>query len=154
MAEVISRDYRDNDPLLVGILKGAFVFLADLVRHMNIPLQIDFIRVASYGDALESKGEITFTKDLEMSVEGRHLLVVEDIVDTGRTLKCLLEDLRQRGSSSVKTCVLLDKRHRREVDVPMDYVGFVMDEGFLVGYGLDWAETYRNLPDIYALDQG
>jgi len=154
MAEEISRDYHDKKPLLVGILKGAFVFLADLIRHMNIPVQIDFIRMASYGDALESTGEIAFTKDLEMPVEGRHLLLVEDIVDTGRTLKCLLEDLRKRGSSSVRTCVLLDKRQRREVDVPMDYVGFVMEEGFLVGYGLDWAETYRHLPDIYVLDQG
>lgn len=152
MAQEISSDYHGREPLLVGILKGAFVFLADLMRHMTLPIQVDFVRVASYGDSTESKGRITFTKDLETPVEGRDLLVVEDIVDSGRTLKYLLDHFRGRGARSVKCCALLDKRHRREVQISIDYVGFVMDEGFVVGYGLDWAEAFRHLPDICVVE--
>jgi hypoxanthine phosphoribosyltransferase len=148
LARDISRDYQGKEPLLVGILKGAFVFLADLIRQMTLPVQVDFVRVASYGHTTESQGKITFTKDLETPMEGRDLLVVEDIVDSGRTLKYLMEHFRQRGARSVKCCVLLDKRHRREVEIDIDYAGFVMNKGFVVGYGLDWAEAFRHLPDI------
>jgi hypoxanthine phosphoribosyltransferase len=149
LAERISEDYKGRVPILVAVLKGAVVFLADLMRQLTIPVQLDFVRLASYGDAMESKGVISITKDLEMPVQGRDLLVVEDIVDSGRTLKFLLEDLQRRGARSVRCCVLLDKRHRREVQIAVDYVGFVMEEGFVVGYGLDWSEDFRHLPDIF-----
>lgn len=152
LGEQISRDYRGRFPLLVGILKGSFVFLADLVRHLDVPVEVDFVRLASYGASMESSKEVKLTKDLEIPVEGRDVLVVEDIVDSGRTLKELLGELARRGPSSLKSCCLLDKRHRREVPLEIDYVGFVMDEGFVVGYGLDWAESYRHLPDICVVE--
>lgn len=152
LAERISEDYEGRVPILVGILKGAVVFLSDLMRQLTTPIQLDFVRLASYGDSMESKGVISITKDLEMPVQGRDVLVVEDIVDSGRTLKYLLDDLRTRGARSVRCCVLLDKRHRREVEVAVDYVGFVMGEGFVVGYGLDWSEDFRHLPDICVVE--
>jgi hypoxanthine phosphoribosyltransferase len=152
LAREISRDYEGTVPLLIGVLKGSFVFLADLMRELTIPSQVDFVRLASYGDSTECGGAITVTKDLEMSPAGRDLLVVEDIVDTGRTVEHLLKELRGRGPRSVKSCALLDKRHRREVQLMIDYVGFIMEEGFVVGYGLDWAETYRHLPDICVVE--
>lgn len=154
LGEMISRDYRGTTPLLVGILKGAFVFLADLMRSLEIPVEVDFVRVASYGSSMESTGTICLTKDLEIPIEGRDVLVVEDIVDSGRTLKYLMEELERRGPKSLRCCCLLDKRHRREVDLKIDYVGFVMDEGFVVGYGLDWAEAYRYLPELCIVEQG
>lgn len=148
LGEHISRDYKGKFPLLVGILKGSFVFLADLMRHLDVPVEVDFVRLASYGTSMESSREVKLTKDLEIPVEGRDVLVVEDIVDSGRTLQELLGELARRGPRSLKSCCLLDKRHRREVPLEIDYVGFVMNDGFVVGYGLDWAESYRNLPDI------
>jgi hypoxanthine phosphoribosyltransferase len=154
LAEQLSEDYREGVLLLVGVLKGAFVFLADLMRCLTIPAEVDFVRLASYGNAMESQGDVAFTKDLEMSIEGRDVLVVEDIVDSGRTLKQLLGDLQRRHPRSLKTCVLLDKRCRREVDIDIDYVGFVVEEGFLVGFGLDWAEAFRYLPDICIVETG
>lgn len=148
----ISEDYRGSVPLVVGILKGAFVFLADLVRCMDIPVEIDFVRLASYAHFMETSRNVSITKDLEISVRDRDVLVVEDIVDSGYTLKFLLEELRGRGPRSLRSCCLIDKRHRREVDLEIDYVGFVMDEGFVVGYGLDWAEAYRHLPDLCVVE--
>ncbi len=152
LAREISQDYQGTVPLLIGVLKGSFVFMADLMRELTIPSQVDFMRLASYGDSMESGGDITVTKDLEMSPAGRDLLVVEDIVDSGRTLNHLVKELRRRGPRSVKCCALLDKRHRREVQLTLDYVGFVMDQGFVVGYGLDWAEAFRYLPDICVVE--
>lgn len=148
LGERISQDYQGSFPLLVGILKGSFVFLADLMRQLDVPVEVDFVRLASYGNSMESGGEVKLTKDLEIPVAGRDVLVVEDIVDSGKTLKELLGELARRGPKSLRSCCLLDKRHRREVSLEIDYVGFVMDEGFVVGYGLDWAESYRHLPDI------
>jgi len=137
---------------LVGVLKGAFVFVADLIRHLSIPVEVDFIRLASYGDTMESQ-ELRITKDLELPVRGRDVLVVEDIVDTGKTLRYLQDTLKRKGARTVSTCVLVDKRQRRQVEVAIDYVGFVVQEGFIVGYGLDYAESYRHLPDLCVVDR-
>jgi hypoxanthine phosphoribosyltransferase len=137
--------------LVVAILKGAFIFAADLVRAISIPLEVDFIRVASYGANTSSSGEIRLSKDLETSVVGKNVLLVEDIVDTGQTIAWLKEHLRGRGAASIRICTLIDKRERRGEEVEIDYYGFQLQKGFLVGYGLDYAEQYRHLPDIYHL---
>ena len=137
--------------LVVTILKGAFIFAADLVRAISIPLEVDFIRVASYGSNTSSSGEIRLSKDLETSVVGKNVLLVEDIIDTGQTIAWLKEHLRGRGAASIRTCTLVDKRERRAKEVEIDYFGFQLEKGFLVGYGLDYAEQYRHLPDIYHL---
>lgn len=139
------------DLLLVVVLKGAFVFAADLIRAISIPLEVDFIRVASYGSGTCSVGEISLGKDLEAPVVGRNLLLVEDIVDTGQTLVWLRQHLRERGAASIRTCALIDKRERRAAEVAIDFAGFQLNNGFLVGYGLDHAEQYRQLPEIYRL---
>ncbi|MDF1577038.1 MAG: hypoxanthine phosphoribosyltransferase [Desulfurivibrionaceae bacterium] len=145
----ISKRSRDR-LLVVGVLKGAFVFTADLVRAISIPLELDFIRVASYGADSCSSGEIRLSGDLQAAVAGRDVLLVEDIVDTGTTLVWLLDYLRAGGAGSVTVCALIDKRQRRREEVIIDYCGF-RREGFLVGYGLDYGERYRELPDIYEL---
>jgi hypoxanthine phosphoribosyltransferase len=154
----ISRDYAGKDLMLVCILKGANIFLADLVRQITIPLSYDFVAVSSYGADTKSSGVVRILKDLDESVESKHVLVVEDIVDTGLTLRLsyLLENLRARRAASVKICTLLDKPSRRRVEVPVDYVGFNVEDRFVVGYGLDHAGMYRNLryigvlkPEIY-----
>jgi hypoxanthine phosphoribosyltransferase len=137
--------------LVVGILKGAFIFAADLVRSISIPLEVDFIRVASYGASTCSSGEIRLSKDLETSVVGKNVLLVEDIIDTGKTIAWLKDHLRERGAASIRICTLIDKRERRVEEVEIDYYGFQLREGFLIGYGLDYAEQYRHLPDIYYL---
>ena len=151
LANRISKDYHDKEILVVGILKGAVIFLADLVRELVIPVQIDFVRLASYGDNTSSSGRIRITKDVELAVHGRHVLVVEDIVDSGLTIAYLLGHLKQRRPESIKVCTFIDKRERRKVQVQVDYAGHVVDQGFLVGYGLDFDEQYRNLPEIYHL---
>jgi hypoxanthine phosphoribosyltransferase len=151
VARRISRDYRHRNLVLVGILKGAFVFLSDLVRCLAIPAQVDFIRVASYGKGSTSSGEIRFSKDLEMDVAGKDLLIVEDIVDSGLTIQRLVDHLTSYGPRSVKVCTFVDKVERREVPVTPDYFCFRVEEGFLVGYGLDYAEDYRCLPGLYHL---
>lgn len=151
LAERISADYRHRTPILVGVLKGAFVFLADLIRQMTIPVKIDFIRTASYGDQTSSSGTIRLTKELEIDISGKDVLVVEDIVDSGITLRWLTDYLNGLGPASVRICALLDKRERRQVDVHVDYACHVVQEGFLVGYGLDYAEDFRHLPAIYHL---
>ncbi|NLW07182.1 MAG: hypoxanthine phosphoribosyltransferase [Clostridia bacterium] len=151
MGRDISRDYAGKELLVVGILKGAIIFLSDLVRELSIPLQLDFMAVSSYGDDTSTSGAVRILKDLEVSVEDKHLLIVEDIVDTGLTLKYLLENLRARQPLSIRTCTLLDKPERRQVEVKVDYCGFCIPDYFVVGYGLDYSQMYRHLPDICVL---
>ena len=151
LAIQISRDYVGKDLLLVGVLKGAFVFLADLMRALEMPVQIEFVRLASYGKGATSAGHVRVILDLEAYIAGRHVLVVEDILDTGRTLGFLLERLRARQPASLKLCVLLSKRIKRIYDITPDYTGFDVPVDFVVGYGIDYAERYRSLPAIYTL---
>lgn len=149
----IGREYQGKDTVLVGILKGSFIFLADLVRTLSIPVEIDFIRAASYGRGRVSTGEVSILKDIELSIQGRHVLIVEDIVDTGVTLNVIYDHLREKGPSSLKICALIDKKERREVEIGVDFAGFEVERGFLVGYGLDFDERYRYLPEIYILEE-
>ncbi len=151
MARAISVDYADRDLTVIGVLNGAFIFMADLVRHLDIPVEIDFVRIASYGAGTKSSGQIQLIKDVEISIKGRDLLLVEDIIDTGLTLSYLVDHLKSFGPRSIKICTLIDKRERREVKIHVDYAGHVTKEGYLVGYGLDHAEKYRNLPEIFHL---
>ncbi len=151
LAAKISAEYAGKTPLLIGILNGAFVFLSDLVRQLEVPVQIDFVRLASYGSSDTSAGKITMTKDAELPLAGRDVIVVEDIVDTGLTLRWLVDELQGRGPASVKVCALIDKKERREIDIQVDYIGFEVPQGFLVGYGLDFDEDWRHLPDVYTL---
>lgn len=152
LANLISEDYSRSDLILIGILKGAFVFLADLIRFLKVPVQIDFIHLASYGEGTESSGHVRIIKDIEMPIKGKDVLVVEDIVDTGITLSFLMDKLRGQRPRSLKCCTLIDKKERREVDLEVDYIGFSLDKGFVVGYGLDANERYRYLPDIYVIN--
>jgi hypoxanthine phosphoribosyltransferase len=147
----IARDYAGRNPLLIGVLKGACLFLSDLMRAADIPLNVEFIAISSYGAEMRTSGEVRILKDLDVAIEGRHILVVEDIVDTGLTLSYLLANLKSRGAESVKLAALLDKYERREKEVPIDYLGFPIPDKFVVGYGLDFAERYRNLPFIAVL---
>ncbi|MDI3279965.1 MAG: hypoxanthine phosphoribosyltransferase [Bacillota bacterium] len=149
----ISRDYAGRDLLLIGILKGAVIFLSDLLRHITIPVQVDFMAVSSYGAATLSSGVVRILKDLDEVVEGREVLVVEDIIDTGLTLRYLRENLQARQPAGVRICTLLDKPDRRVVEVPVDYLGFRIPYRFVVGYGLDCKVHFRNLPYIAAVDQ-
>ena len=151
IAQVISADYKDRELILIGILKGAFIFLSDLIRQLSIPVKVDFMCVSSYGDHTTSLGRIKLIKDVDIDINNKDVLIVEDIVDTGITLSYLVEHLHASGASSVRICTLIDKRERRETDVPVDYACHTVDKGFLVGYGLDYAEFYRNLPEVYHL---
>jgi hypoxanthine phosphoribosyltransferase len=151
LARKISRDYAGREILLVGILKGAFIFMADLARRMTIPVKVDFVRLASYGSGSQSSGRVKITKDLETSLRGKDVLIVEDIIDTGVTLQCLFHRLRARRPHSLKAVALLDKPGRRKVNFQADYVGFTIEDHFVVGYGLDCNEEYRNLPGIYVV---
>lgn len=144
----ITRDYAGLNPLLIGVLKGACFFLSDLLRAIDTRLGIEFMAISSYGSSTRTSGEVRIMKDLDVPIEGRHILVVEDIVDTGLTLSYLLANLKSRGAASVKLAALLDKYERREKDVKIDYLGFPIPDHFVVGYGLDYAERYRNLPFI------
>jgi hypoxanthine phosphoribosyltransferase len=148
----ITTEYSDREPVIVGILNGAVFFFTDLVREIGVPMKMDFIRASSYGSGSTSSGVIRFTKDLELSIKGQPLIIVEDIVDTGLTLAKIVKTLKSRGPESIRTCVLIDKRERREIDIAIDYSGFRVEKGFLVGYGLDYDEKYRYLPEIYSLD--
>ncbi len=147
----ITMDYDGKPLLLVGILKGSFIFMADLIRSIDLPVAIDFMAMSSYGAATKSSGVVRILKDLEQSVDGRHVMVVEDIVDTGLTLNYIFGHMRSRGAASVKICSLLDKPSRRQVAVPLHYKGFEIPDEFVVGYGLDVDERYRNLPDVCRL---
>ena len=148
MGREIARDYAGRDPHLVGVLKGACTFMTDLARSVDLPLTLDYIAVSSYGAATKSSGEVKLVKDLDQGLEGRDLIVVEDIVDTGLTLNYLLNVLKARGPRTLKVAALLSKPSRRLVEVKVDYVGFSIDDHFVVGYGLDYNEKYRNLKDI------
>ncbi|MDI7246146.1 MAG: hypoxanthine phosphoribosyltransferase [Bacillota bacterium] len=151
LGEQISRDYRGCDLVVVGILKGALVFMADLIRHLSIPVIMDFAVVSSYGAATKTSGVVRILKDLDQPIEGKHVLIVEDIIDTGLTMHYLINNLKARKPLSVKVCTLLDKPSRREVDITPDYCGFSIPDHFVVGYGLDYAEYYRNLPQVGVL---
>ena len=154
LGQAITRDYSGRRLVVVGILNGAFIFLADLVREIELPMEMDFIRVSSYGSATCSSGAVHCSKDTEIELTGKDILLVEDIVDTGRTIACLKEILTARKAASVRICTLIDKKERREVEVAVDYVGFEVAEGFLVGYGLDYAEQHRQYPAIYKIVSG
>lgn len=147
----ITKDYQGKIPHLIAILKGACIFHADLVRAINLNLSMDFIAVASYGESAKTSGEVRLLKDLDESVDGRDVLLVEDILDTGLTVHYILKNLESRGARSLKVITLLNKPSRRQVDVPVDYVGFDIPDHFVVGYGLDYNQRYRNLPDICIL---
>jgi hypoxanthine phosphoribosyltransferase len=151
LAARISADYRGRDLLLVGVLKGAVVFMADLARSLTVPHEIDFIAVSSYGSATETSGVVRLLKDLDREIEGRHVILIEDIVDTGLTLEYLLETLRPRRPASLEVCALLCKPDELRVEVPVKYKGFDIPSVFVVGYGLDYAERYRNLPFVGTL---
>ncbi len=152
LAAAISAAYSAADLVLIGILRGAFVFLADLMRQLTIPVAIDFVGAASYGSRAVSSGQVQITHRPQVPLSGRDLLLVEDIEDTGITLREISSSLKQLGPRSIKVCTLIDKRERRLVEVPVDYVGFTIDKGFIVGYGIDYAERYRYLPDIYRIE--
>ena len=151
MAAEVSRDYADKDLLLIGVLKGAVFFLADLMRQLDVPCEVDFMAVASYGSSTDSSGVVRILKDLDAPLEGRDVLIVEDIVDSGLTLQYLMRTLEARGPASLAVCALLTKPERRKVDMPARYVGFEIPDKFAIGYGLDYAERYRNLPYVAAL---
>ncbi|HKI92767.1 MAG TPA: hypoxanthine phosphoribosyltransferase [Gaiellaceae bacterium] len=152
LGEAISAEYDGRDLLLVGVLKGAVFFLADLMRSLTIPCEIDFMAISSYGASTDSSGVVRILKDLDINIEGRDVLVVEDIIDSGLTLSYLIRNLEARGPASLEVCALLTKPERREIDVPVRYTGFEIPNRFVIGYGLDFAERYRNLPYVGVLD--
>ena len=153
LASEIKRDYQDKQPLLIGVLKGSFVFMADLIRQLDSPLELDFVRLSSYGAATESSGEVRVIQGVKTPVKGKDVLVIEDIVDTGITISFLLDYLKKKRPASLKLCALTDKPSRRKVPVPIDYLGFTVPNEFVVGYGLDCDQRFRNLPDICILEE-
>ena len=153
LGEEISTDYEGRDLLLIGVLKGAVFFMADLMRHLTVPCEVDFMAVASYGDSTDSSGIVRILKDLDINIEGRDVLVVEDIIDSGLTLSYLMRNLEAREPASLEVCALMTKPARREIDVPVRYIGFEIADRFVVGYGLDLAERYRNLPYVAVLSE-
>jgi hypoxanthine phosphoribosyltransferase len=153
LAEEISRDYAGRDLVIVGVLKGAVFFVSDLMRRLEVPVEVDFMAVASYGSATKSSGVVRILKDLDAAIEGRDVLIVEDIVDSGLTLQYLMRNLQGRNPRSLEVCALLVKPERQKVDLPTRYVGFEIPDRFAVGYGLDHAERYRNLPYVAALKE-
>ena len=152
LGDELSADYAGRDLLLVGVLKGAVFFMADLMRTLTVPCEIDFMAISSYGAATDSSGVVRILKDLDINIEGRDVLVVEDIIDSGLTLSYLMRNLRARQPASLEVCALLTKPARREIDVPVRYVGFEIPNRFVIGYGLDFGERYRNLPYVAVLD--
>ncbi|PKN72000.1 MAG: hypoxanthine phosphoribosyltransferase [Deltaproteobacteria bacterium HGW-Deltaproteobacteria-10] len=154
LAGQISGDYQGRELIVIGVLKGAFIFMADLIRELAIPCKVDFVRVASYGAGQESSGKVVLTKDIETSIKGRDVLIVEDIVDTGLTLTYLVNWLKERNPHTLRVCAFLDKPKRRKVSFEADYVGFAIEDVFVVGYGLDFDEQARFLPEVYILKQG
>ena len=153
LASEITRDYHDRHPLLIGILKGSFIFMADLVRLLDFPLELEFIRLSSYGSSRQTSGKVRMVQGIRSIVKGRHLLVVEDIVDTGITITFLLDYLKKKKPASLRLCSLTDKPSRRRVPVTIDYLGFTVPDKFLVGYGLDFDEKYRHLADINFIEE-
>jgi hypoxanthine phosphoribosyltransferase len=152
LAAEISRDYEGKSPLLIGVLKGAVFFLSDLMRHLEVDCEVDFMAVSSYGASTDSSGVVRILKDLDAQIEGRDVLIVEDIVDSGLTLSYLMRMLRARDPSSLEVCALLTKPGRRQIEMPIRYVGFEIPNRFAIGYGLDFAERYRNLPYVAVLE--
>jgi hypoxanthine phosphoribosyltransferase len=152
LGKEITKDYQDKDLVIIGVLKGAFVFMADLIRAVNIPLRTDFIQVSSYGGTSASTGEITLVSSPSLSIENCDILLVEDIIDTGLTMQWLANHFSEQGAASVRICSLIDKAERREHEITIDYPGFSVSKGFLIGYGLDFDENYRHLPAIYHLN--
>jgi hypoxanthine phosphoribosyltransferase len=152
MGAEISADYAGKDILLVGVLKGAVFFMADLMRHLSIPCEVDFMAISSYGASTDSSGVVRILKDLDINIDGRDVLVVEDIIDSGLTLSYLMRTLEARSPASLEICALLTKPDRREMKVPVRYTGFEIPNEFVIGYGLDYAERYRNLPYVGVLD--
>ncbi len=148
----VSADYQGRDLLLIGVLKGAVFFMADLMRHITVPCEVDFMAISSYGDSTDSSGIVRILKDLDINIEGRDVLAVEDIIDSGLTLSYLMRNLESREPASLEVCALMTKPDRREIDVPVRYIGFEIPNRFVVGYGLDFAERYRNLPYVGVLD--
>ena len=153
LADELRRDYQDKHPILIGILKGSFVFMSDLIRKLDIPVEIYFIMLSSYGAGRETSGKIKLLQRVKIPIRDRHVLVIEDIVDRGLTLSFLLDYLGRRKPASLKLCTLLDKPSRRVVDVPIDYLGFTLPDSFVVGYGLDLDEKFRYLPDLCVLEE-
>jgi hypoxanthine phosphoribosyltransferase len=152
LAQQISKDYAGKEIVLVGVLKGGFVFLADLMREITIPVDMDFIAVSSYGDSTSSSGVVRIIKDIDIDVTGKHVLIVEDLVDTGLTLSYIKELFNTRAPASVKICTALDKPSRRKVKIDVDYEGIIIPDEFVIGYGLDYKGKYRNLPDVCILE--
>ena len=148
LAAEIRRDYRGKNPLLIGILKGSFIFMADLVRLLDFPLEVDFIKLSSYGRGRSTAGELKMLQGIRSSIKGRHVLVVEDIVDTGQSLAFLMDYMGKKKPASLKLCVMADKPSRRQAQVTIDYLGLTVPDKFIVGYGIDWDEKFRNLPYI------
>lgn len=153
LADRISEDYKDKELLLIGVLKGANVFMCDLMRQINFPIQIDFIAASSYGHSTESSGVVKILKDLDYSIEGKDVIIIEDIIDTGLTLKYLIENFKSRKPNTLEICTLLDKPERRIAQLSVKYIGFQIPDEFIVGYGIDYAELYRNLPYIATLKE-
>jgi hypoxanthine phosphoribosyltransferase len=153
LASAITLDYREKNPLLIGILKGSFVFLADLIRQLDFPLEVEFVRLSSYGSGTQTSSKVKIVHGLKSVVKGRHVLVVEDIVDTGITLAYFLDYLKKKKPASLKLCALTEKPSRRRVPIKIDYLGLTVPNKFIVGYGIDCDEKYRNLPDICALEE-
>jgi hypoxanthine phosphoribosyltransferase len=151
LGEEISAAYEGKDLLLIGVLKGAVFFMADLMRHLTVPCEVDFMAISSYGAQTDSSGVVRILKDLDINIEGRHVLVVEDIIDSGLTLSYLMRNLESREPASLEVCALLTKPARREIDVPVRWIGFEIPNRFVIGYGLDFAERYRNLPYVGVL---
>jgi hypoxanthine phosphoribosyltransferase len=151
LGEELSADYAGRDLLLIGVLKGAVFFMADLMRHITVPCEVDFMAISSYGASTDSSGVVRILKDLDINIEGRDVLVVEDIIDSGLTLSYLMRNLEARDPASLEICALLTKPDRREMDVPVRYIGFEIPDRFVIGYGLDFAERYRNLPYVAVL---
>lgn len=153
LGQQITEDYKGKDLMLVGILKGAVIFMSELVQNIDLPITMDFMAVSSYGDSSQSSGVVRIIKDLDCYIEGKDILIVEDIIDTGLTLNYLTDNLKKRKPNSVKVCTLLDKPERRKIEVPVDYVGFEVPDEFIIGYGIDYAQKYRNLPYIASLKE-
>jgi hypoxanthine phosphoribosyltransferase len=152
LAAEIRQDYQGKQPLLIGILKGSFVFMADLIRQLELPVEVDFVKLSSYGAGKETSGKVKVVQGLKTPIKSRDVLVVEDIVDTGLTLSFLLDYLRKKRPASLKLCALTDKPSRRQVPVTINYLGFTVPDKFIVGYGIDWNEKFRYLPDICFID--
>jgi hypoxanthine phosphoribosyltransferase len=154
LADEISTDYAERDLLLIGVLKGAVFFMADLMRQITVPCEVDFMAISSYGSSTDSSGVVRILKDLDINIRDRHVLVVEDIIDSGLTLQYLMRNLRAREPASLEVCALMTKPGRREIEIPVRYVGFEIPNRFVIGYGLDFAERYRNLPYVGVLSEG